>query len=69
MCRYKKGESATNIEITKDADFSRILKLEEEYVEKLCMEIIAHKPDLVICEKGVSGMIERERERREKETK
>jgi len=53
---YKKGESVTNIEISQEQDFSKILKLEEEYIEKICKEIIALKPDLVITEKGVSDL-------------
>lgn len=53
---YKKGESMTNIEISQEMDFSKILKQEEEYVEKICKEIIAFKPDLVITEKGVSDL-------------
>lgn len=40
----------------KEEDFTRILQLEEEYIEKVCSEIIAFKPDVVITEKGVSGM-------------
>ena len=35
---------------------SKILQLEEEYIEKICKEIIAFKPDLVITEKGVSDL-------------
>lgn len=53
---YKKGESQTNIEIMKDTDFTRILELEEEYVKKICEDIIAVKPDVVITEKGVSDI-------------
>uniref|UniRef100_A0A0B7B1N2 T-complex protein 1 subunit gamma n=1 Tax=Arion vulgaris TaxID=1028688 RepID=A0A0B7B1N2_9EUPU len=53
---YKKGESVTNIEISDEQDFSKILKLEEEYIEKICNDIIALKPDLVITEKGVSDL-------------
>ncbi|KJE93740.1 chaperonin-containing TCP-1 complex gamma chain [Capsaspora owczarzaki ATCC 30864] len=53
---YRKGESQTNIEISKEEDFAKILKLEEEQVEKMCMDIIALKPDLVITEKGVSDL-------------
>lgn len=52
----KKGESQTNIEITKEEDFSRILRMEEEFVEKMCNEVIALKPDLVITEKGISDL-------------
>jgi T-complex protein 1 subunit gamma len=53
---YKKAESATNIEISKEEDFEAILKQEEEYIAKVCGEIIALKPDLVITEKGVSDL-------------
>lgn len=53
---YKKGESQTNIEITKEEDFSKVLQQEEAYIKKMCDEIIAFKPDLVITEKGVSDL-------------
>eukprot|EP00541_Cyclophora_tenuis_P019005 CAMPEP_0116540792 /NCGR_PEP_ID=MMETSP0397-20121206/138_1 /TAXON_ID=216820 /ORGANISM="Cyclophora tenuis, Strain ECT3854" /LENGTH=305 /DNA_ID=CAMNT_0004064691 /DNA_START=176 /DNA_END=1093 /DNA_ORIENTATION=+ len=53
---YKKGESQTNVEITDENDWNTMLKMEEEYVENLCMEIIAFKPDIVITEKGVSDL-------------
>uniref|UniRef100_A0A1W7R9I1 T-complex protein 1 subunit gamma n=1 Tax=Hadrurus spadix TaxID=141984 RepID=A0A1W7R9I1_9SCOR len=53
---YKKGESQTNIEITREEDFTRILELEEQHIQQLCAEIIALKPDLVITEKGVSDL-------------
>jgi T-complex protein 1 subunit gamma len=53
---YKKGESQTNIEVSKEEDWNRILQIEEEQVKSMCDAIIALKPDLVITEKGVSGM-------------
>jgi T-complex protein 1 subunit gamma len=53
---YKKGESQTNMEITGDQDWNQLLKLEEDYVENMCNEIIAAKPDIVITEKGVSDL-------------
>jgi len=53
---YKKGESQTNIEIMKEEDFSKVLEQEEAYIKKICDEIIAFKPDLVITEKGVSDL-------------
>jgi T-complex protein 1 subunit gamma len=53
---YKKGESQTNIEISKEEDWNRILQIEEEQVKAMCDAIIELKPDLVITEKGVSGM-------------
>ncbi|XP_044746340.1 T-complex protein 1 subunit gamma [Coccinella septempunctata] len=53
---YKKGESQTNVEITNEADFTKLLELEEEHVKRQCEEIIALKPDLVFTEKGVSDL-------------
>lgn len=52
---YKKGESQTNIEISKEEDWNKILQIEEEQVKLMCDSILALKPDLVITEKGVSG--------------
>jgi len=53
---YKKGESQTNIELMKEEDFSKVLEQEEAFIKKMCDEIIAFKPDLVITEKGVSDL-------------
>jgi T-complex protein 1 subunit gamma len=53
---YKKGESQTNIEITKEEDWNRILQIEEEQIKELCEQIIQFKPDLVFTEKGVSDL-------------
>merc|ERR1712126_689078 len=53
---YKKGESQTNMEIMKEEDFSKALEAEEAYIKKICDEISAFKPDLVITEKGVSDL-------------
>jgi T-complex protein 1 subunit gamma len=53
---YKKGESQTNIEIIREDDFSKILQQEEDFIKKMCEDIIAFKPDLVITEKGVSDL-------------
>ena len=52
---YKKGESQTNIEISKEMDFARIQQIEEQQVKSMVDAIIDFKPDLVITEKGVSG--------------
>lgn len=52
---YKKGESQTNIEIQNEADWNRILEIEEEQIKAMCDKIIEFKPDLVFTEKGVSG--------------
>ncbi|KAG0639926.1 chaperonin Cpn60/TCP-1 family [Tuber brumale] len=53
---YKKGESQTNIEISKEEDWSKILEIEERQVKAMCDAILAFKPDLVITEKGVSDL-------------
>jgi T-complex protein 1 subunit gamma len=53
---YRKGESATNIEITKEEDFLALLKAEEESVEKMCSDIMKWKPHVVVTEKGVSDL-------------
>lgn len=53
---YKKGESQTNIEVTDEGDWEKLLKLEEEYIEQMCAQIISFKPDIVITEKGLSDL-------------
>lgn len=53
---YKKGESQTEIEISKEEDFTKILQLEEKYIQDICSEIIKLKPDVVFTEKGVSDL-------------
>ncbi len=53
---YKKGESQTNVEITNEESWNRILEIEEEQVKKMCDAILAVKPTLVITEKGVSDL-------------
>ncbi|XP_037939779.1 T-complex protein 1 subunit gamma [Teleopsis dalmanni] len=53
---YKKGESQTNVEIIGDQDFTRMLQIEEEFVQRVCADIIAVKPDIVFTEKGVSDL-------------
>ncbi|KAF2881172.1 hypothetical protein ILUMI_24997 [Ignelater luminosus] len=53
---YKKGESQTNVEISGETDFTRMLEIEEEHVRRVCDDIIALKPDVVFTEKGVSDL-------------
>jgi len=53
---YTKGESQTDIEMSGTTDFAKLLQLEEEYIKKICDEVIAIKPDVVITEKGVSDL-------------
>ncbi|KAE8543105.1 T-complex protein 1 subunit gamma [Cryptococcus gattii VGV] len=51
---YKKGESQTNIEITKEEDWNRVLQIEEEQIKAMCDKIIEFKPDLVFTEKDLA---------------
>jgi len=53
---YKKGESQTNYDISNETDFTALLKQEEDYIARICNEIIKFKPDLVFTEKGVSDL-------------
>jgi len=53
---YKKAESQTNVEIIGETDFTRMLQIEEEYIQRICSDIIALKPDVVFTEKGVSDL-------------
>ena len=53
---YKKGESQTNVEISKEEDWATLLKMEEEWIEGVCKQIISFKPDVVITEKGLSDL-------------
>mmetsp|Transcript_9827 Transcript_9827/g.18352 ORF Transcript_9827/g.18352 Transcript_9827/m.18352 type:complete len:552 (-) Transcript_9827:399-2054(-) len=53
---YKKGENQTNVELFKEEDWSALLKQEEEQIRRMCDDIIAFKPDVVITEKGLSDL-------------
>ncbi|CAI0431716.1 unnamed protein product [Linum tenue] len=53
---YKKGENQTNAELVKEEDWELLLKMEEEYIENICSQILKFKPDLVITEKGLSDL-------------
>ncbi|KAF5352342.1 hypothetical protein D9756_006309 [Leucocoprinus leucothites] len=53
---YKKGESQTNMEFSKETDWERAQVIEEEQVKALCHKIVEFKPDLIFTEKGVSDL-------------
>ena len=53
---YKKGESQTSVELTKEEDWAALLKAEEESIQRMCDQIIAFKPDVVVTEKGLSDL-------------
>jgi T-complex protein 1 subunit gamma len=48
---YKKGESQTNMEMTKESDMTDALQQEMNEVALMCNEILKWKPDVVITEK------------------
>jgi T-complex protein 1 subunit gamma len=53
---YKKGENATNVEITNEKDFTELLKIEEQWIEEQCAHVLRVRPDVVITEKGLSDL-------------
>ncbi|MCQ2819199.1 MAG: T-complex protein 1 subunit gamma [archaeon] len=53
---YKKGESQTNVEFTKETDFTKTLDEERKEVKAMCDYIIKLKPDVVVTEKGASDL-------------
>jgi len=53
---YKKGESQTNVELTKEEDFATLLKMEEDWIKNTTDSIAALKPDIVVTEKGLSDL-------------
>lgn len=53
---YKKGESQTNMEMSKETDLGDALKQEMAEVAQMCTAILKYKPDVVITEKGVSDL-------------
>jgi len=53
---YKKGESQTNVEVVREADWEKLLQQEEDEMKKVCDDILKVKPDVVITEKGVSDL-------------
>lgn len=53
---YKKGESQTNIEISREGDWEKILAIEEEQIKTMCEHLLSFKPDLILTEKGVSDL-------------
>jgi len=53
---YKKMESGAQLELTKEEDFEAILKMEEDFIQKACADIIALKPDVIFTEKGIADL-------------
>ena len=53
---YKKAESQTNMEMSKDTDMSEALQQEINEIAQMCNYILKFNPDIVITEKGVSDL-------------
>jgi len=53
---YKKGESQTNMEMSKDTDMTDALQQEINEIAIMCNYILKHKPDVIVTEKGVSDL-------------
>jgi len=53
---YNKGESKTDIEIKDPNAFEEYLKIEEQYIQTVCEQLAALKPDMVVTEKGCSEL-------------
>ncbi|KAG8753227.1 T-complex protein 1 subunit gamma [Serendipita sp. 396] len=51
---YKKGESQTYIEISKESQWKDFQDEEEKQVREMCERIMEFKPDLIFTEKGIS---------------
>jgi T-complex protein 1 subunit gamma len=52
LLEYKKVESLTNIEISKEADFALIDQIEGEQLKAMVDCVLESKPDLVIMERS-----------------
>jgi len=53
---YQKTESQITINIEKEEDWTKLMKMEEDVIMNMCNDIIKFKPDLVITEKGCSDL-------------
>ncbi len=53
---YKKGESKTDLMMTKDTDMNDALQQEINEVAQMCTAILKWKPDIVVTEKGISDL-------------
>jgi T-complex protein 1 subunit gamma len=53
---YKKGESQTNMEMSKDSDMTDALQQEINEIATMCSFIMKHNPDVIVTEKGVSDL-------------
>lgn len=45
------------VKLKEAPDFEKLMREEEEQVKKMVMDIVKWKPDIVITEKGLSGIL------------
>lgn len=53
---YRKGESQTAMELTDGGSWKGALEAEEQQIREWCDRIVSLKPDVVVCEKGISDL-------------
>lgn len=51
LSRTPAGENQTNVELSREEDFAELLRQEEAAIRRMCDDIAAFKPDVVITEK------------------
>lgn len=56
MLEYKKNESQTAAVLTKEEDWEKLLREEEDEIRRMCKCISAVHPDVVVTEKGLSDL-------------
>ena len=56
VCSCSTTGIVINCDLIYFQDFTKLLQLEEEHVQRQCEDIIALKPDVVVTEKGVSDL-------------
>ena len=53
---FLQSESQTTVEAMTPEQYQQVLLEEELFIKRQCDEILKHKPDLVVCEKGISDL-------------
>lgn len=52
----RRALARAQVELTDETQWEALLKQEEDWVGAVCQEILSHKPDVVVTEKGVSDL-------------
>ena len=53
---FGQSESQTTVGAMTPAQYQQVLLEEELFIKRQCDQILKHKPDLVVCEKGISDL-------------